>query len=81
MENLQTGLILLMVGMVTVFTILLLLIILGKYLIIFVNKYFPEDETVSNKKTTQSPTLSSIIEETIKTITNGKGKVKSIEKI
>lgn len=81
MENLQIGLILLMVGMVTVFTILLLLIILGKYLIIFVNKYFPEDETVSNKKTTQSPTLSSIIEETIKTITNGKGKVKSIEKI
>jgi oxaloacetate decarboxylase gamma subunit len=44
MENMETALLLLVVGMGTVFAILLLLIYLGKFLIALVNKYAPEEE-------------------------------------
>ncbi|MDD6750456.1 MAG: OadG family protein, partial [bacterium] len=39
MENIETGLLLMAVGMTTVFMILLIVINLGKGLIYFVNKY------------------------------------------
>ena len=43
MENIETGLLLLVVGMTTVFAILLIVINLGKGLIVLVNKYAPEE--------------------------------------
>lgn len=48
MENLETGLLLMVVGMLTVFAILLIVINLGKGLILLVNKYAPE-EVVAKK--------------------------------
>ena len=44
MSNIQTALLLMVVGMVTVFIILLIVIGLGKALIAFVNKFVPEEE-------------------------------------
>lgn len=44
MENLETALLLMVVGMATVFAILLLVIYLGKLLISLVNKYAPEEQ-------------------------------------
>lgn len=43
MENIETGLLLMVVGMTTVFIILLIVINLGKGLIALVNKYAPEE--------------------------------------
>ena len=43
MENLNTALLLMVVGMATVFAILLIVIYLGKGLIALVNKYAPEE--------------------------------------
>ena len=43
MENIETGLLLMVVGMTTVFAILLIVINLGKGLIVLVNKYTPEE--------------------------------------
>ena len=80
MENLQLALMLLSTGMITVFLILILVIVLGKYLILFVNKYIPEE--IQEKATTRTSfEQQAVIEEVIKTITHGKGIVKSIEKI
>lgn len=49
MENIETGLLLMVVGMTTVFIILLFVIYLGKGLIALVNKYAPE-EIVAKKQ-------------------------------
>lgn len=43
MENIQTGLLLMLVGMTTVFIILLIVIYLGKGLIALVNRCAPEE--------------------------------------
>ena len=43
MENLETAFLLMVVGMATVFVILLIVIYLGKLLISLVNKYAPEE--------------------------------------
>ena len=42
MENIETAILLMVVGMATVFVILLIVIYLGKLLITLVNKYAPE---------------------------------------
>lgn len=44
MENLETALLLMVVGMATVFAILFIVIYLGKLLISLVNKYAPEEQ-------------------------------------
>ena len=51
MENLNTALLLMVVGMATVFAILLIVINLGKALIALVNKYAPEEVTPKGGKT------------------------------
>ena len=57
MENLETAFLLMVVGMATVFVILLIVIYLGKLLISLVNKYAPEEvvyvkQTSSDRKST-----------------------------
>lgn len=89
MENLETGLLLMVVGMTTVFAILLIVINLGKGLIVLVNKYAPEE--VTNKKTVASATHplagslsgkeTAAIVAAISAATGGQGKVVKIEKI
>ena len=54
MENLNIALLLMVVGMATVFAILLIVIYLGKCLIALVNKYAPE-EVVPAKAAANGP--------------------------
>lgn len=89
MENIETGLLLMAVGMTTVFAILLIVIYLGKGLIALVNKYAPEEVTnkimTSGSQATKSNTLSgqetAAIVSTVSLATRGLGKVIKIEKI
>lgn len=83
MENLSEALLLLLVGMTTVFCVLIIVIALGKGLILFVNKYIPE--AVKEKQPSEinkRPTLAQItaITKAIETITQGKGYIINIEK-
>ncbi|RHJ81210.1 OadG family protein [Parabacteroides sp. AM08-6] len=92
MENLETGLLLMVVGMTTVFAILLIVINLGKGLITLVNKYAPEEVTVKKQIKPQpqvattapvtgitNQTTAAIIS-AVSVVTGGKGKVVKIEK-
>ena len=57
MENIETGLLLMIVGMTTVFAILMIVIYLGKGLIVLVNKYAPEEIIVKKQVAPQRQTL------------------------
>ena len=96
MENIETGLLLMTVGMTTVFVILLIVINLGKGLILLVNKYAPEDTVVKKQaipqpqatsKTINTPdaginnSATAAIVSAISVVTGGKGKVVKIEKV
>lgn len=89
MENIETGLLLMVVGMTTVFAILLIVINLGKGLITLVNKYAPEEVVVKKQTTTNvARTGSSVAGKTTAAIvaavsmtTGGQGKVTKIEKV
>ena len=68
MENIGTGLMLMLVGMCTVFVILLIIIWLSTLLIKAVNKFAPLEEVVKRKPAVEK-------------LTGGKGKVMKIEKL
>ena len=53
MENIEMAFLLMVVGMATVFLILLIVIGLGKLLIVLVNKYAPEEELPVRKHATE----------------------------
>ena len=75
---------LLVVGLATVFCALLLIIGMGNLLITVVNRYFPEEEPkaqAANAAAAIAPNIKAAIESAVNTITAGKGKVESIEKI
>ena len=81
----ETALLLMVVGMATVFAILLIVIYLGKLLISLVNKYAPEEQLPA-KQGTQSPVsiprnIVAAITAAVNVVTQGKGKVAKIEKI
>lgn len=82
MENLELSLLLLLVGMSTVFVILLIIIYLGKGLIGFVNKFVPEEQSSRRIETENgnSDKIEKIIALAVSTVTNGKGIVTTIEK-
>lgn len=87
MENLGIGLQLMIVGMATVFLILLIVIYGGKLLIKLVNMIAPE-EVAAAKKQVQAANPSqvdastiAILQEVVKQITGGKGRVESAKKI
>lgn len=85
MENINTALLLMVVGMVTVFCILLIVINLGKGLILLVNKYAPE-EVVPDKKGAKGPApipgnILAAINAAVSVVTHGKGKVAKVEKM
>lgn len=88
MENIQTGLLLLVVGTTTVFAILLLVIYLGKGLIFLVNKYAPQmpaqvlsRPAASASQATVSPRTTAAIVAAVSLATRGEGKVVKIEKL
>lgn len=79
---------LMVVGMLTVFSVLLIVICLGTLLIKLVNKYAPE-EVANNKPMAAATaaagqidaTVKAVIDATVAQITGGKGKVKNITKL
>ncbi|MBQ8592881.1 MAG: OadG family protein [Bacteroidaceae bacterium] len=87
MENLGLGLMLMVVGMVTVFAILLIVIYLSQLLIALVNKVAPEEVPVKKATSTSSaPALidgnsMAAIKAAVNIVTGGKGKVVKVEKI
>ena len=89
MENLPEAFKLLVVGMLTVFCILLIVIYFGKLLIALVNKYAPEEIAKPAKaaavKTTPSAAVDqqtmSIIQAAVSQLTGGKGKVSKVERV
>lgn len=87
MEHLGLGLQLMIVGMLTVFTILLIVIWGGKLLITAVNKLAPEEELKPVKKQSPTPiqdidaTTMAVLEQVVSKITGGKGSVKSVKKV
>lgn len=79
---------LMIVGMLTVFSILLIVIVFGTLLIKLVNKYAPEE--VQNKKAVAAAnnavqqvdaTVKAVIDATVAQITGGKGRVSKITKL
>ena len=86
MENLGIGLQLMIVGMCTVFLILIIVIYGGKLLIMAVNRIAPE-EVAAARKTAQaqtdsvSPSTMAVLNEVVKQLTGGKGNVSSVRKI
>ena len=83
MENIGVGLMLMVVGMATVFGILLIVIYLSKYLITIVNKVAPEE--APRKVPTVAPTTDAgamdAIKAAVEILTAGKGQVIKIEKL
>lgn len=83
MDNLGIGLLLMVVGMVTVFIILLIVIYFSKFLISLVNKFAPSEEHVkiSPQRAIADNDSVAAIKAAVKVLTAGKGKVVKIEKL
>ncbi len=87
MENIGLGLMLMAVGMITVFSILLIVIYLSRFLIAIVNKIAPEEAIVKKTGATESTPVvidsntMAAIKGAVNIVTGGKGKVMKVEKI
>ena len=84
MENLNFALLLMVVGMATVFAILLIVIYLGKWLISLVNKFAPEETVPAAAAGSQAPipaNIMAVITAAVSVVTHGKGKVAKVEKV
>ena len=77
MENLNTALGLLVVGMVTVFIILWLVVVIGNLVIRLTNRFIPVAAPAEGK--TESKKLAVIVA-AVDAVTQGQGNVDSIEK-
>jgi oxaloacetate decarboxylase gamma subunit len=78
------GVTLMIVGMVTVFAVLLIIINLSKLLIKLVNKFALEENVKKDVKQNgpEIPAnIMAVIQQTVKEITNGKGTVANVVKI
>ena len=84
MGNIETGLMLMLVGMTTVFVILLIVIGLSNVLIKFVNKVAPEEETkkkvVKSTPSTDAGAMDAI-KAAVDILTAGQGHVIKVEKL
>ena len=85
MENLNIALLLMIVGMATVFAILLIVIYLGKGLIALVNKYAHEEVApatqAANAPAAVPGNIMAAISAAVTVVTQCKGKVAKVEKI
>ncbi len=84
-EEFSTALMLLAVGMITVFTILALIVLFGNILILLVNKFIPEQKVraIVSRATSGSfkPRKMAAIVSAVDITTEGKAKVTSITKV
>ncbi len=84
MENLGTAVELMLVGLPTVFLVLVLIVYFSKLLIYLVNKYVPEQTATPAKQSSKAeidPKKLSAITAAVATITNGKGRITKVEKL
>lgn len=86
MDNIGTGIQLMVVGMSTVFLILLIVIWGGKLLIKAVNKVAPEEVVAPKKGAAPAPaavdsTTMAVLQQVVSQITGGKGRVASAKRI
>lgn len=84
MENIELGLLLMVVGMVTVFVILLIVIWLSQLLISIVNKVAPEEAPQKKVAATGASTdagAMDAIKAAVDILTAGKGQVIKVEKL
>ncbi|MDR0757033.1 MAG: OadG family protein [Tannerella sp.] len=88
MENLGLGFLLMCVGMITVFTILLIVIGLGNLLILWVNRYSPQQplapivapaSTASSQPDIPDQVIVAIVS-AVSITTEGKGRVTAVRK-
>ncbi len=87
MENFEFGLLLMVVGMATVFLILHIIIFLSQQLIVLVNKFAPEEAVVAKRVPQAEGNSNRIAADTVAVITaavngvtGGKGRITKIEK-
>ena len=84
MSNMGTGLMLMLVGMVTVFVILLIVIYGSRLLIRIINKIAPEEAPAERKSSAHADDLSGVrpvLEAAVAQITGGKGHIVNIKKL
>lgn len=87
MKNLIFALLLMGIGLATVFSVLILIIYFGKILISLINKYAPEEEiektsaTANTASTAIDPNVAIAINMAISKLTDGKSKAIKIERI
>lgn len=87
MENIGIALQLMVVGMVTVFIILMIVIQLGKLLIGIVNKVAPEEAQAPARPAKAAAAVAvdaqtmAVIQAAVGQITGGKGTVKKVERV
>ena len=82
MENMNEALSLLVVGMVMVFIILLCVVAIGNVVILITNRYMPAMQKVTEEGTTKgaNPKKLAAIAAVVDMITQGEGRVDSIQK-
>ncbi len=87
MENLNEAISLLLVGMITVFVILSLVVFIGNMVIRLTNRFLPV-ETITTKKTIVSgkaapsnPAKIAAVIAAVEAITGGKGRIDKIDKL
>lgn len=83
-EELRTAFLLMGVGMITVFIVLLCVVIVGKLLIRFVNRFVPALETANQPPAPTSkiaPAKVAAITSAVEIFTKGKGKITNITKM
>ena len=78
MENFGLGLQLMLVGMITVFLILVIVITGSRLLIRLINRIAPEEE---QKKAPAGEDYTAVFEAAVAQLTDGKGKVTKITKL
>jgi len=80
--NIQLGLQLLLVGMLSVFFILSIVILIGKGLIHIANKFAPKPQKeILPKRVSSNGRHIAAITAVVETVTQGRGRIKSINKI
>ncbi|MFY0688033.1 MAG: hypothetical protein JXQ90_12760 [Cyclobacteriaceae bacterium] len=79
-EEISTALSLLIIGMLTVFVVLLLVVITGNLLIRIVNKYFTPEIIESITRDVINPSKIAAITTAVEVFTNSRGKITRIDK-
>ncbi len=83
-EEIEFGLTIMAVGMITVFSILSFVVLGGKTMILLINKFASDiDEITSPQEANQSISNRKIavLSSAVSVVTLGKGKIKNIEKL